>query len=218
VFGQKQFTGVGYPTPVSIPEDTSCLILQIPADEEWWGVVVGLLYSLILEWNWQQFEGGLDRDVVAARWQQMLEEALAVAEASSDCALAVRAPYWDDGSDVGLEADAEAQPWYGYVTDPTAAPGELTFVEDATIWVLTGMLAIGATPAAAILFQTIAPRFALAMRGGDVVEIIRVLLDGEEMARIETSGDPDELIEIPIVGDPEISLHDLMIILQQVVT
>src|SRR3989304_1912197 len=121
MYGDKQFTGVGYPTPVSIPEATSCFILQVPADEAWWGVVVGLLYTLILEWNWQQLEGGLDRDVVAARWQIMLEDALEVAVTTNTCVVTdVPTPYWDEDQDVDDELSPEAQTWYGTVSDPEA--------------------------------------------------------------------------------------------------
>jgi hypothetical protein len=210
VYGTKQFTGVGYPTPVSIPEDTSCLILQIPADADWWGVVVGLLYSLILEWNWQQFEGGLDRDVVAARWQQMLEDALDVAEASNDCALAVRAPYWDDGSDVGIESDVATQPWYGYVTDVDSP--ETTFVEDVAIWAFTGALALAGASGAAIAFNTLAPKFVVAIRRGALSEVIKLYVDGIPTT-VDTSAYAEgEIIEQVVAGDAELENHQLYVV------
>jgi len=218
MFGEKKFTGVGYPTPVSIPDDTTCLTLRVPASDEWWAVVVGMLYSLILEWNWQQFEGGLDRDVVAARWQVMLEDALNVAETTNTCFNeTVPAPYWDTDADVDDEAEPDVQTWYGEVSDPNVPPDELTFVENAGIWAFTGFLAVatwevGAAPA--VLFHTIAPRFVLAMRKGDVGEIIRILVDGQDAASVDTSGyAEDDVIEIPILADPSIETgHDIMIV------
>jgi hypothetical protein len=218
MFGEKLFPGVGYPTPVSIPEDTSCLVLQIPADDEWWSVVVGLLYGLILEWNWQQFEGGLDRDVVAARWQQMLEDALEVAETTNSCNVPanVPTPYWDEDTDVDDEATPEMQTWYGTVSDPEAIPAELDFVENAAIWAFTGFLAlatweIGAAPA--ILFHTIAPEFVLAVRRGNLGEIIRILVDGEDAATVDTSSMAEgEVFYQAISADPALESHDLMLV------
>lgn len=125
-------------------------------------------------------------------------------------------PFWDEDTDVDDQEPAETQGWYGYVTDPEAPPGELTFFENAAIWVMTGFLAVatwevGAAPA--ILFHTIAPRFTLAMRRGDVGEIIRILVDGEEAARVDTSSAaPGDVIRVPIGGDPSLSTHELMIV------
>jgi len=128
----------------------------------------------------------------------------------------IPSPYWDEDGDVDDSYPADMQPWYGYVTDPELPPGELTFIENAAIWTFTGFLAvatieIGAAPA--ILFSTIAPRFVLATRRGDLGEIIRILVDGEESARIDTSGyAPGEVIRTPILADPELSSHDIMIV------
>ena len=217
MYGEKKFTGVGYPTPVSIPEATTCLTLEIPADEEWWGIVVGLLYSLMLEWNWQQLEGGLDRDVVAARWQTMLEDALDLAATTSSCGTGnIPTPYWDEDIDVDDEAPVATQTWYGTVADPEAVPAELDFVENAAIWAFTGFLAIatwevGAAPA--ILFNTIAPSFVLAVRRGEFAEIIRILVDGQDAAQIDTSAMSEgEVFYQAVVGDPALSTHELMLV------
>lgn len=217
MFGTKLFTGVGYPTPVSIPEETTCLTLQVPANEAWWAVVTGLLTTMAMEFQWQQFEGGLDRDVAAARWQQMVEDALEIAATTNTCGvITVPTPFWDEDSDVDDEADPDIQPWYGSVSDPEAAPAELDFVENAAIWAFTGFLAvatieIGAAPA--ILFNTIAPRFVLATKRGDLGEIIRILVDGEEAARVDTSSySAGDVIRTPILADPELSTHEVMIV------
>jgi hypothetical protein len=211
VYGDKQFQGVGYPTPISIPEDTSCLILQIPADDAWWGVVIGLLYSLILEWNWQQFEGGLDRDVVAARWQQMLEDALDTAASSNSCITSVPTPYWDEDTDVDDEAVLDDQIWYGYVSDldnPTT-----TFVEDVAIWGFAGFLALAGAPAAAVAFTTVAPRFVVAIRRGNLAEIVRLYVDSEQVAEIDTSAYVEgDVIRTAVLADPALSTHDLMLV------
>lgn len=216
MFGDKLFPAEGrYPTPESVPIDLGTRALCVPSSAAWFAVIMGALMVLADEDNWIAFDGGITVADAAEVAQQIIDNAYdetCLVPGTSD----YPTPFWDGVTDTDDEYPVETQPWYGYVTDPEAAPGELTFVEDATIWTLTGMLAVSASPAAALLFQTIAPRFALAMRGGDLIEIIRVIFDGEEQARITTTGNPDELIEIPVVGDAGISVHDLLIVLESV--
>lgn len=212
MYGAKQFPQVGYPTPTTIPEETTCLILNVPSSAEWWGIVVGVLYSLILEWNWQQFEGGLDRDVVAARWQTMFEDALDIAAATAACPTTdVDTPYWDDATDVDDEFPADEQPWYGYVADATA-PTELDFVEDATIWAFTGLIAVstgGAGIPAALLFRTTATKFVLSYKnGGNIGDIIRFFVDGVKIYEGADTGD-GSIADVLVIGDPANETHQI---------
>jgi hypothetical protein len=85
MFGEKRFSGVGFPTPLSIPDETTCLLIQVPADPAWWALMVGVLYTLTLEWNWLQYEGGITRDEAAAAWQTILDNALDIASVSASC-------------------------------------------------------------------------------------------------------------------------------------
>ncbi len=216
MFGDKEFgKNAGYPTPEETPEDTTCLTLQIPANSAWWAIYTGLLSTLAEEGVWQQFEGGMSREDAAAEAFAIFNDAMARAD-SENCALDVPAPYWDDNEDVDAELPVDAQPWYGVVSDPEAPPDELDFVENAAIWIFTGFLAvatweIGAAPA--VLFHTIAPKFVLATRRGDVGEIIRILVDGEEAARVDTSSaSVGDVIETPIVPEASESGHDIMIV------
>lgn len=121
-------------------------------------------------------------------------------------------PYWDDATDVDDEAPAETQTWYGYVDDPEAPAGEMTFFEDAAIWAFTGFLALTGTPAAAILFHTIAPSFVLAMRGDDFGEVIRVIVDGYDAATVDTAGSDGAVIKVPIFASPDVSPHEVLIV------
>jgi len=214
MFGEKLFPNVGYPTPTSIPDETTCLTLDVPASAEWWGIVVGVLYSLILEWEWQQFEGGIERDEAAARWQVMLEDALEVASTTNTCGVVPDAetPFWDDATDVDDSSAPEDQIWYGEVEDAEAAPDELSFVENLILWSFTGLLAVGVSPAVAIAFNTIAPKFVIAQRAGDVGEIIRIVVDAQDVARIDTTGRAGEIIETPVIADPELETHQIYII------
>lgn len=211
MFGEKKFPQLGYPTPTTIPDETTCLTLNIPANDEWWAIVVGVLYTLVLEWNWQQLEGGLDRDEVAARWQLMLEDALDVASSSNSCGITeVEAPFWDTDEDVDDNAPVDEQVWYGEVDDPTILPTTETFRERAEDFAFAGLLAIAGAPGAAISFLTIAPRFRLAFKQGNIGNIIRVFVDANEAAQITDAGD-DSIAEVAIIADPELETHQIYI-------
>jgi hypothetical protein len=128
----------------------------------------------------------------------------------------VGTPYWDDDEDVDSEAPIDEQTWYGTVSNPDAPPAELDFVENALVWTFTGLIAL-ATPelafAPAILFHTIAPKFLIATKRGDVGELIRILVDGSEAARVDTSGyAPGEIINTQIIADPSLDTHTLTIV------
>jgi len=213
MFGEKRFPQQqGFPTPTAIPDDTTCLTLNVPASDEWWGVVVGVLYSLILEWNWQQFEGGLGRDAVAARWQSMLEDALDVASTTNTCGVTpdVEAPFWDTDDDVDDSFPPDSQPWYGAVDDPAAVPTTETFRETLEDWTFAGLLAIAGAPGAAISFLTIAPKFRLAFKQGDIGKVIRVFVDANQAAQITDSGD-GSVREVAIIGDPAYETHQVYV-------
>lgn len=125
-------------------------------------------------------------------------------------------PYWDDAADVDDQLSAEEQVWYGYVADPSAEPEELTFIENAAIWAFTGFIAyasweVGFAPA--VVFHTIAPRFVLAWKRGDVGEIIRVIVDGAEAGVVDTTDAAEgELVEFNVVADQSLETHELLLV------
>ena len=128
-------------------------------------------------------------------------------------------PYWDDGTDVDDELPADEQTWYGEVTDADAPADELTFVENAVIWLLTGFVAIAAAPtiiggaAAAIFFHTTAKRFTLAFNRGDVREVFRVVVDAIDYGEVDTEGMAyGDIIELNVDGINDAPEHDIMII------
>jgi len=197
-------------TPPNLPGQTQCRSLEIPSSQAWLGIFNQALLTLAQAYNYEQVnETDLSPETVAAYCYQVYEAWL-----ESTC-VKIPTPFWDDVTDTDDEFPTEIQPWYGYVTDPDLPAGELTFVERAAIWTFTGLLAVSATPAAAIAFNTTAPSFVLAMRGDSFGEVIRVLLDGEDAATVTTSGDPDELVEIPLFGDPDLTTHDVLVILKE---
>lgn len=129
------------------------------------------------------------------------------------------APYWDDDEDVDDEAPVEDQDWYGMVTNPDAAPGELTFVENAVIWIFTGFIALVLSPAlpagvaAGLAFRTLATRFTLAFRRGDIIEQIRIVIDAKDYGTVNT-GDVAEgaTIEVDVNGLDEADFHDILLV------
>jgi len=131
----------------------------------------------------------------------------------------VPAPYWDTDEDVDDEAPADDQDWYGMVTNPDAPADELTFVENAVIWILTGFIALVLAPslpvgaAAAMAFRTLATRFTLAFRRGDIIEQIRIIIDAKDYGTVNT-GDVavGEVIEVKINGLDEADFHDIMLV------
>lgn len=135
----------------------------------------------------------------------------------------IPAPYWDTDEDVDDEMPVETQDWYGMVTNPSAPADELTFVENAVIWILSGFIAlvlVEALPAgvaAAIAFRTLATRFTLAFRRGDIIEQIRIIIDAKDYGTVNT-GDVavGEVIEISVNGIEDLSMHDILLVVTEV--
>lgn len=212
MFNGKNAQGLrGFPTPDDMPDDGGYVVFRFPRDNQWAGLILGAAQALTSEYNWYE-SGDLLPDEAADRWRQIVAEAPYNLITSEK----VPTPYWDDETSVDDEAEPEVQPWYGYVVDPEAPADELTLVENIAIWAFTGFLAaatweVGAAPA--ILFNTIAPKFVVAVRRGDLGEIIRILVDGEDAATVDTSSySTGDVIEIPLVGDPEIMSHSVMLV------
>lgn len=201
---------VSFPQPVPAPDadpDTGSL-LTVAYNPLWTPVLLAAVDQLLFYSTWQ----GSDDDKLLAVNRALTLKALLANGTSGE----VGTPYWDDDADVDTEAPSDMQSWYGTVSNPEAAPAELDFVENALVWGFTGLIAlatweVGAAPA--ILFHTIAPKFLIATKRGDVGEVIRILVDGSEAARVDTSGvAPGEIVNTPIVADPSLSSHTLTIV------
>jgi hypothetical protein len=174
----------------------------------WLPVLEGALDQLIQYGSWNTDDAG---KLLAVNRAATLKELIA-----TDALGTIDTPYWDDSEDVDDELPIEEQPWYGTVTDPEAPADELDFVENAAVFALTGFLAIATwevAAAPAILFHTIAPRFIIAMKRGDVGEIIRILVDGEEAARVDTTPYAEgDVIQQAIVAPDSETGHDLIVV------
>jgi hypothetical protein len=200
----------GFPTPDSLPEETVCRTLTIPNETVFLACFMGALRVLAEAENWQQ-TGSVTPEEAAAAAFEIIDQAYN----SMICPVeTVDTPYWDDSTDVDDEEAIDDQPWYGKVEDPSVPPDELTFIEDAAIWAFTGLLAVATIaevgPAPAIAFRTIAPKFVVAIRTGDLGRIIRLFVDGSEAARVEDDGSGD-IVEMPVIADPDIETHQIYI-------
>lgn len=211
----KNFIGQkGFPTPNVTPETSACRTFRIPASDDWLGLLMGAVEVLSREYNYYQW-GVVTPEEAANVWNDVIIQAWDDSFTDT-CPSPIPTPFWDDSSDVDDQYPADIQPWYGTVDDPEAPPDEITFAENAAIWAFTGLLAVatievGAAPA--ILFNTIAPRFVLATRRGDLGEIIRILVDGQEAARVDTTPySAGEVIRTPILADPDIETHSVLIV------
>jgi len=212
LFGSKEFARLGFPTPESLPEETACRTFTIPGSTAWLAVVMGCLYLLADPDNWQEFDGGITRDEAAERAAVMLDQAYD--DIQADCPTgSVPTPFWDDAPDLDDELPDDVQPWYGEVTDYTAPPYELEFVEAAGIWAITGFVAYAGGLGSAVAFQTIAPRFVLAWKRGDLGELIRVVIDSADYQTVDTGTvGVGEIVSLNVLPDQDLETHDILIV------
>lgn len=132
-------------------------------------------------------------------------------------------PYWDEETSVDDEMPADEQEWYGMVTNPSAPADELTFVENAVIWILSGFVALVLSPAlpvgvaAALTFRTLATRFTLAFNRGDIAEQFRVIIDAQDYGTVDTADlAVGDILELNVDGLDEIAYHDIMIVVTEI--
>lgn len=198
-------------TPESIPNGTTCRPVFIPDSEEWLATVSGALAVLTLPYMWEQ-HGAVTPARAAERMTQMLTEYYDGA-CSQVAEETVPTPYWDEAQDLDDEQPADLQAWYGYVTDWTAPIDGLTFVENAAVWTITGFVAYAAGIGAAVTFRTVARNFVLAVQREDVGEAIRVIVNGVQETKVDTTpyavGD---VIEVPIAVETEAEFYDIIIV------
>lgn len=209
----KNFEGQkGFPTPDSVPETTACRSFSVPANDDWLGVLMGAVEVLRNEWAWYQW-GVLTPAEAADAWNDIIIKAWEDSLISACPTTTVPTPYWDEDSDVDDEMENDEQVWYGEVLDPSLPPNELTFIEKASVIVMTGILAVATAEAGfapAIAFSTIAPKMILAIRNGDVGRIIRIFIDGEKTYQGEDSGD-DSITNVIVAGDEDLTEHQIYI-------
>jgi len=209
----KNYEGqFGFPTPDSTPKDTACRVFRVPASDEWLGSLMGAVELLQEARNWYNW-GSLTTDEAADAWQEIILQSYDDSLEQPNCAGSDSpAPYWDTAEDVDDSLPVSSETWYGEVADPDAGPEDLEFVENAAIWALTGFIAYSGQIGAAIFFHTIAPRFVLAFKAGDVGEVIRIVIDSADYGTVDTTDHAGEIIRKPILPETSETGHDIMLV------
>lgn len=198
-------------TPPEIPLATECVVIEYPADKLWRGNLTNALLMLTQAWRWEQVqETDLDPATVAEVWREIVWAWL---DSPALCAATYPTPFWDDAADLDDQLPADAQTWYGEVTDPDAPADEITFLDNAAIWVITGFIAATGDIGAAIAFNTIAPRFVLAWYRGDAGEIWRVVVNAADYGTVDTTANsPGDIIELDVLTDGETEMNEFFLI------
>lgn len=199
------------PPPDVDPDDDD--LIHVEYDVAWQKVLMAAVDQLCQYSTWQ---GDHDAKILAVnravllKW--MLQNPLEIDDE-------IPAPYWDSEEDVDDSLPADEQDWYGYVENATAPADEITFVQSAVIWILTGFVALVLSPtlpvgaAAAITFRTFANRFTLAFNRGDIGEQFRVIVDAADYETVDTEAmDVGDIVEINIDGLAEEEFHDIVIV------
>jgi len=210
------FPEVSFPqglTPPDIdPDEFPTILVEYGA--EWTAVLMAAVDQLLQYSSW----AGTHEEKITAvnrasnlKWQ--LQEPALVGEEDYP------APYWDTEEDVDDEMPVEEQTWYGMVTNPSAPANELTFVENAVIWIISGFIALVLAPAlpagvaAAVTFRTLATRFTLAFNRGDIGEQFRVIIDATDYGNADTEAlAVGDIVELTVDGLPDAAYHDIMIV------
>lgn len=128
-------------------------------------------------------------------------------------------PYWDDETDVDDSEPPDEEDWYGEVEDALAPAPEMTFSQNAVIWLLTGFVAIATVEtgpgavAAAVAFRTVAKRFVLAFNRGDIREQFRIIIDQTDYGQVDTNGaSPGDIFEMTVNGLDDTEDHEILIV------
>jgi hypothetical protein len=210
-FPMPSFIGSVTPPDVDPDEGETILVAYNP---DWSPVLMAACNQLLLYSSW---EGTHDEKILATERAANLKIQLItpfdVPERNYP------APYWDEETDADDDLPEAEQDWYGLVEDAAAPPDELTFVQNAVIWLFTGFVLVAASPSlvgsigAAITFRTLANRFVLSFNKGDVREQIRVIIDAQDYGEVDTDDIPDgEVMDMTVNGLTDADFHDIMII------
>lgn len=196
-------------TPPNLPIETVVREIEIPSSKEWLGIFNFLLLQSIYAFNWEQVNAtDLTPDECAALCYEIYVKYLSAGTIERN----VPAPYWDVDSSADDEEPIEIQPWYGVVEDFFAPIDEITFTENAAVWAITGFVAYAAGVPAAVTFRTVARNFVIAIQREDVGEAIRVVVNGVQETRIDTTPyAAGEIIEVPIAVETEEEFYDIII-------
>lgn len=187
------------PPPLVDPDEGDLLLVAY--NPAWTPVLVAAVEQLLLPSTWQ---GDHDQIIDALNGASLLQWLLTEPAGTQG----VPTPFWDDSSDLDDQETPEEQEWYGIFDG--------TFQETVENFVIAGFIAYSGQIGAAITFLTLAPRFRLAWKTGDLGGIIRVIIDGTDAGTVDTFAAVEGVIEQDFVGDPDLDEHEILMVLEEV--
>lgn len=195
------------PVPAPDVEPTDAPLVSVCFNYEWLPYVLGALNQLTLQSTWAGFND--PPDVLAMRRGASLVQQFALAYDDLACPVGeAPTPYWDEATDLDDEETAEEQGWYGHME------GE-TFVERLEDFVIAGFIAYAGSIGGALFFLTIAPKFRLAWKTGNLGGIIRIFVDSADYGTVDTYSETEGVLEMDIVADPEVEEHTVRMVLEE---
>jgi hypothetical protein len=189
---------VGFPTPNTAAGEDAYLLFLFP-DPLWAQYILGACRALVYERNWYEAAEMTPQEAADA-FEAIIQQA-PYNLINPD----VPAPYWDDAEDSDDEAPPDTQIWYGDIVSGS-------FVENVENWAIAGFIAAAGQPAAAVYFLTIAPRFRLAWKTGDIGGIVRVFIDAEDYGTVDTSAPEPGLVTMDIIPTTEADTHTVLLV------
>lgn len=199
----------GYLTPDDLPEDRHCRTFKIPNDVQWLSVFMGALLPLIYPESWQE-SGALTPDEAADGMLDVIWDAYANDE--GECPT-VPTPFWDEVTDLDDEyPEGELTPWYGIANVTYASPPDVDFVEKLGIWTIAGFLVYAGQPGAAIAFLTVAPKFVIAFKTGDIGAIVDIIIDSSRVGSVNTYSASPGVLRVAVTGNPDLDSHQLYLV------
>jgi len=178
-------------TPQTLPSETWCRTLKIPASFDWLGIFNSLITQGFQEWNWKQVN---DTDLTPAEASAAVYAVFSEYLASGLCNTDI-APYWDEPTEdelVGAPPDS-GQLWYGIIDPDEDFQANL---ENVFIGAFVAQIAgVGA----AIEFLTVAKAYRLAFKTGDWGGIVDIFVDLIQVGRVDTYSATPGLVTIDVV-------------------
>lgn len=195
------------------PDDPDLEMILVEYNPAWTEVLMAAVDQLLQFSSWEGDENAKMLAVNrASNLKWLLQEPVDINDE-------IPAPYWDSETDVDDSLPADEQDWYGYVENAVAPADEMTFVQNAVIWILTGFVALVLSPtlpvgaAAAVTFRTLATRFTLAFNRGDVAEQFRVIVDAQDYGTVDTTDlSVGDIVEMNVDGLEDLPTHDILIV------
>jgi len=193
-------------TPSDVPVETVCRTIKVPNSLEWLGIFNAVLLAGTYPYNWSDdVPGSLTPEAAAEAYSTIFYEYLL---APFECPSGVPTPFWDDATDLDDQEPAGEQQWYGIFDG--------TFQETVENFVIAGFIAYSGQVGAAITFLTLAPRFRLAWKTGNLGGIIRVIIDGADAGTVDTFAATEGVLEKDYVTDPANTEHSILMVLEDV--